>query len=89
MAYGDFNGEPPRIAVKDGRFEIPGRDPEKPNTFYFLDLNDRLGATVELSGKSARMPVTVQSGPRRRSTSPEGERRKAARQQRAQLACTT
>ena len=50
--------------MKDGRFEIPGCDPEKPGTFYFLDLKDRLGATVELSGKSAAAgPVTVRLRP--------------------------
>jgi 5-hydroxyisourate hydrolase-like protein (transthyretin family) len=59
-----FNGIAPRIEVKDGRFEIPGCDPEKPGTFYFLDLKDRLGATVELSGKSgADGPVTVRLQP--------------------------
>ena len=55
-----FNGPGPRIAVRDGRFEIPGCDPEKPSTFYFLDVNHQLGATVEISGKSAATgPVTV------------------------------
>ena len=50
--------------MKDGRFEIPGCDPEKPVTFYFLDLKDQLGATVELSGKSAAGgPVTVRLQP--------------------------
>jgi hypothetical protein len=64
MHGGNFNGDPPRIEVKDGRFEIPGCDPDKPSTFYFLDLKDRLGATVELSGKSAKAgPVTVQLRP--------------------------
>ncbi len=55
-----FNGSPPTIEVKDGRFEIPGCDPERPSTFYFLDTKDRLGATVELSGRPASgEPVTV------------------------------
>jgi RNA polymerase sigma factor (sigma-70 family) len=59
-----FNGIAPRIEVNDGRFEIPGCDPEKPSTFYFLDLDDRLGATVELSGRSmADGPVTVRLQP--------------------------
>jgi protocatechuate 3,4-dioxygenase beta subunit len=59
-----FNGDPPQIAVKDGRFEIPGCDPDQPSTFYFLDLKDRLGATVELSGQSAAAgPVTVRLRP--------------------------
>ena len=59
-----FNGEAPRIAVKDGRFEIPGCDPDKPGTFYFLDLKDQLGATVELPGQSAADgPVSVRLRP--------------------------
>ena len=58
------NGDPPRIEVKDGRFEIPGCDPNKPVAFYFLDRKDRLGATVEISGQSAaRGPVTVRLRP--------------------------
>jgi hypothetical protein len=56
-----FNGDPPRIAVKDGRFAIPGCDPENPDKFYFLDPKNQLGATVQLSGKLAeKQPVTVQ-----------------------------
>jgi RNA polymerase sigma factor (sigma-70 family) len=59
-----FNGDPPRIAVKDGQFEIPGCDPDNPCGFYFLDLADRLGATVVLSGQSnASGPVTVRLEP--------------------------
>ncbi len=59
-----FNGVAPRIEVKDGRFEIPGCDPEKPFTFYFLDVKDQFGATVELSGRSASAgPVTVRLQP--------------------------
>jgi RNA polymerase sigma factor (sigma-70 family) len=59
-----FNGGAPQIEVKDGRFEIPGCDPEKPGTFYFLDIKDQLGATVELSGQSAAAgPVTVRLQP--------------------------
>ncbi len=59
-----FNGDPPMIAVKDGRFEIPGCDPDRPDTFYFLDPKARLGATVELSGRSAAAgPVTVRLRP--------------------------
>ncbi len=58
------NGSPPQIEVKDGRFEIPGCDPEKPVAFYFLDRTNRLGATVELSGRSAANgPVTVRLRP--------------------------
>jgi RNA polymerase sigma factor (sigma-70 family) len=58
------SGTPPQIQVKDGRFEIPGCDPETPSTFYFLDVKDRLGASVELSGQSAANgPVTVRLRP--------------------------
>ena len=54
-------GNVPQIKVRDGRFEIPGCDPEKPFTFYFLDRQHQLGATVELSGKSAgNGPITIQ-----------------------------
>ncbi len=56
-----FTGNAPQIKVRDGRFELPGCDPEKPYTFHFLDREHQLGATVELSGKSARDgPVTIQ-----------------------------
>ncbi len=59
-----FNGWVPQIDIKDGRFDLHGCDPEKPATFYFLDVKDRLGATVELSGKSAANgPVTVRLQP--------------------------
>jgi hypothetical protein len=59
-----FVGEAPQIEVKDGWFEIPGCDPEQPFTFYFLDVKDHLGATVQLSGKSAADgPVTVRLQP--------------------------
>ena len=55
---------PPQIEVKDGRFEIPGCDPEKPVTFYFLDLKDHLGGTAEISGQlAAKGPITVRLRP--------------------------
>ena len=56
-----YNGNPPKINVRAGQFEIPGCDPETPFTFYFFDRQHQLGATVELSGKSAQNGlVTVQ-----------------------------
>ncbi|MGO9469602.1 MAG: sigma-70 family RNA polymerase sigma factor [Isosphaeraceae bacterium] len=56
-----FNGNAPEIKVRDGRFEIPGCDPEKPCTFHFFDREHQFGATVKLAGKSARNgPVIVQ-----------------------------
>jgi hypothetical protein len=64
FAFMHFNGGGPRLEVRDGRFEIPGCDPEKPSTFHFLDVKDQLGATVEISGKSAATgPVMVQLQP--------------------------
>ncbi len=59
-----FVPDPSEIAVKDGRFEIPGCDPEKPVTFYFLDLKDHLGGTAEISGRlAAKGPITVRLRP--------------------------
>ncbi len=55
-----FNGSAPEIPVRDGRFEIPGCDPEKPYTFFFVDLEHQLGTTVELTAKPVGPgPVTV------------------------------
>jgi RNA polymerase sigma factor (sigma-70 family) len=59
-----MNGTPPRIEVKDGRFEIPGCDPEKPDTFYFLDPKNHLGGMAEISGRiAATGPITVRLRP--------------------------
>jgi hypothetical protein len=45
---------------RDGRFELPGCDPEKPFTVWLLDPDNELGATVELSAKqTAGKTVTV------------------------------
>jgi hypothetical protein len=61
FAFMPFNGSGPQLKVRDGRFEIPGCDLEKPSTFHFLDVKNQLGATVEILGKSAEVgPVTVQ-----------------------------
>jgi RNA polymerase sigma factor (sigma-70 family) len=58
------SGTPPQIEVKDGRFEVPGCDPEKPVTFYFLDVKDHLGGTAEISGRlAAKGPITVRLRP--------------------------
>jgi hypothetical protein len=48
-----FHGGAKSLAVRHGRVDIPGLDPEKSTTFYVLDRKNQLGATVELSGKSA------------------------------------
>src|SRR5262249_21953471 len=42
----------PREA-RDGRFELPGCDPEKGAPVYFLDPKSQFGAVVRLSGKDA------------------------------------
>jgi RNA polymerase sigma factor (sigma-70 family) len=56
-----FGGRVPKIKVRDGRFEIPGCDPDRPFIFHFFDREHQLGATVELFGKSDQNgPVTVQ-----------------------------
>jgi beta-lactamase regulating signal transducer with metallopeptidase domain len=58
--FAPFSGVGPQLPVRDGRFEIPGCDPERMYTFHFLDVTHQLGATVEVSGKSAATgPVTV------------------------------
>ncbi len=45
---------------RDGRFELPGCDPEKPFTAWLVDPDNELGATVELSAKQAAIqPATV------------------------------
>ncbi len=46
--------------VHDGQFELHGLDPETDVPVFFLDSGHELGATVQLSGKSAAGgPVTV------------------------------
>jgi hypothetical protein len=46
--------------VRDGQFELHGLDPETEVPVFFLDSQHELGATVQLSGKSAAGgPVTV------------------------------
>ena len=51
-------------SVKSGRFEIHGLDPDAEVPVYFLDPHHKLGATVNLSGKSAADgPVTVRLQP--------------------------
>ena len=61
LPFDAFNGSAPEVPVRDGRFEIPGCDPEKPYTFFFVDLEHQLGTAVELTGKPVGPgPVTVQ-----------------------------
>jgi RNA polymerase sigma factor (sigma-70 family) len=50
--------------VKDGRFELPGCDPERPTEVFIFARKEKLGAVAELSAKkAATKPVTVRLRP--------------------------
>jgi RNA polymerase sigma factor (sigma-70 family) len=50
--------------VRDGRFELPGCDPGKTYPVYFLDIANRRGAVVHVSGQQAgKAPVRVSLAP--------------------------
>jgi RNA polymerase sigma factor (sigma-70 family) len=51
------------VQVRDGRFKLQGLDPDKTYHVYFLDPKNKLGATVELSGKQIADSVKVQLAP--------------------------
>jgi RNA polymerase sigma factor (sigma-70 family) len=51
------------VAVRDGRFELRGCDPEKTYPVHFLDAEHKTGATVALSGKQAGEDVSVRLVP--------------------------
>ncbi len=52
------------VMVRDGRFQVHGLDPDTEVPIYFLELRQRLGAAVQLSGKSAAVgPATVRLQP--------------------------
>jgi hypothetical protein len=55
--------QPDLLWFADGRFELPGCDPDRNHTAYLLDLAHRLGATVELTGKNATEPAIVRLRP--------------------------
>jgi hypothetical protein len=63
----DYSLIPPRfprpVQIRDGRFELPGCDPDEPSRVLFLDAENKLGAVVEFSGKQANEPVTVRLAP--------------------------
>ena len=60
IPYGyDLNGKSGK-EVRDGQFELPGCDPEKPVEIFFVDPKNQLGARVELkTGELGTKPVTV------------------------------
>ena len=47
------------VPIRNGRFELPGCDPEKTYTAFFLDEKNQLGAAVELPGKETNQGATV------------------------------
>jgi RNA polymerase sigma factor (sigma-70 family) len=51
------------IHARDGRFELPGFDPETPSPAYFLDAAQEWGAAVELSGKHAGEELMIRLQP--------------------------
>jgi hypothetical protein len=51
------------VTLRGGQFELPGCDPEKSTTVYFLDTEHQWGASVDLSGRSAGQPVVVRLQP--------------------------
>ncbi len=51
------------IRARDGRFELPGLDPQQATPVHFLDGDHGWGAVVELSGKQAGEEVTVRLQP--------------------------
>src|SRR5262249_40068585 len=55
---------PKRLPIRNGRFELPGCDPEKTMPVLFIDTRNQEGALVELSGKPAKgEQVTVRLAP--------------------------
>src|SRR5262249_21440232 len=49
--------------VRDGRFELPGCDPDKTYLVSFLDPKNQWGASVTLSGKQAGTAAEVRLAP--------------------------
>ncbi|HMC66202.1 MAG TPA: sigma-70 family RNA polymerase sigma factor [Gemmataceae bacterium] len=58
-----WHTSPLQVEVRDGRFELHGCDPEKTYPVYFLDPHNKLGATVQISGKQAGETVEVKLAP--------------------------
>ncbi len=47
------------LAVKDGRFRLPGWDPERPEPLYFASPEHGLGAVVKVDPREAGKELTV------------------------------
>jgi RNA polymerase sigma factor (sigma-70 family) len=59
-----YTTEPmPTLEPRDGRFELPGLDPDRPEPVYFLDIKNQRGAVVSLPGKRNGEPATVHLQP--------------------------
>jgi hypothetical protein len=54
---------PDLLACTDGRFEMPGCDPDRTHTASLFDSARRQGATVELTKQNATEPATVRLRP--------------------------
>jgi RNA polymerase sigma factor (sigma-70 family) len=60
-----YTTEPmPTLNVSDGKFELPGLDPDRPQPVFFLDAENQRAAIVELPPRKAgKDPLTVQLQP--------------------------
>jgi hypothetical protein len=54
---------PDLLRCANGEFELPGCDPNQPNTAYLLDPANRLAATVQLTKQNASEPAIVHLRP--------------------------
>jgi hypothetical protein len=54
---------PDLLACTEGRFEMPGCDPDRTHTAYLFDSTRRLGATVELTKANVTEPALVRLRP--------------------------
>jgi RNA polymerase sigma factor (sigma-70 family) len=65
--HGDFafyhHYSPAPVAVKDGRFELPGCDPKAKFPVFVLDARNDIGARAELTVADAKEDVTVRLQP--------------------------
>jgi protocatechuate 3,4-dioxygenase beta subunit len=55
--YFDYHGE--KILIEDGKFELPGCDPSKPQQVFFFDAERQLGAVAELDAVKAQTEPPV------------------------------
>ncbi len=58
-----FGVNPDLLRCANGEFELPGCDPDRPNTAYLLDPANRLAATVQLTKQNASEPAIVDLRP--------------------------